>query len=70
MVVSMASCTVHLHIAKQILSDNALRFKSASNVIKNVWCEVISDYDVLNYVEDKGVEWKFIVELAPLPESV
>ena len=51
---------------KQILSDNALRFKSASNFIKNVWCEVISDYDVLNYVEDKGVEWKFIVELAPM----
>lgn len=51
---------------KQILADNSLRFKSASNVIKNVWSEVISDYDVLNYVEDKGVEWKFIVELAPM----
>lgn len=30
---------------KQVLSDNALQFKSASNVIQNVWSEVISDSD-------------------------
>ncbi|XP_071176444.1 uncharacterized protein [Mytilus edulis] len=49
----------------QIISDNALQFKAASNVVQQEWKKVLFDSDIQNYVSNKGINWKFIVELAP-----
>ncbi|CAC5404452.1 unnamed protein product [Mytilus coruscus] len=49
----------------QIISDNALQFKAASNVVQQEWEKVLNDSDIQNYVSNKGISWKFIVELTP-----
>ncbi|CAC5402675.1 unnamed protein product [Mytilus coruscus] len=49
----------------QIISDNALQFKAASNVVQQEWEKVLNDSDIQNYVSNKGISWKFIAELAP-----
>ena len=48
-----------------IISDNASQFKCSNSVLKSVWKTVITDTDVLNYVANTGITWKFITELAP-----
>jgi hypothetical protein len=48
-----------------IISDNASHFKCSNSVLKSVWKTVITDTDVLNYVANTGITWKFITELAP-----
>ena len=50
---------------KQIISDNSMQFKAASNVIEHEWNNVITEQETLNYFSDKGIEWKYVVELAP-----
>ncbi|CAG2228174.1 unnamed protein product [Mytilus edulis] len=40
-------------------------FKAASNVVQQEWKKVLYDSDIQNYVSNKGINWKFIVELAP-----
>jgi hypothetical protein len=48
-----------------IISDNASQFKCSNSVLKSVWKTVITDTDVLNYVANTGITWKFITELSP-----
>ena len=48
-----------------LLSDNAKQFKSAKNVLDLAWMEVQTTDDVMQFVSDNGIEWKFITELAP-----
>ncbi|CAC5409576.1 unnamed protein product [Mytilus coruscus] len=37
----------------------------SSNVVQQEWEKVLNDSDIQNYVSNKGISWKFIVELAP-----
>ncbi len=47
------------------MSDNAAQFKLSKQVIEDVWNNVIQSEDVHSYVSTNGINWKFIVELAP-----
>ena len=49
----------------EIISDNALTFKTASKTLDLLWKNVIKCDDVQNYVSNADVNWTFIVELAP-----
>ena len=49
----------------EIISDNALTFKTASKSFDLLWKNVIKCDDVQNYVSNADVNWTFIVELAP-----
>ena len=50
---------------KEIISDNAKQFKTASTVLNNVWSSVLSCDQVHDYAANQGIQWKFIVDLAP-----
>ena len=50
---------------KQLISDNASQFKLASSVLEETWSATVRDSDVQSYVANEGIEWQFIVELAP-----
>ncbi|XP_070546912.1 uncharacterized protein [Ptychodera flava] len=50
---------------EQIISDNAPQFKLAKSVLDKVWMNVIMDCGVRKCMTDQGIEWQFIVELAP-----
>ena len=50
---------------KQILSDNAKHFKTASKVLDDIWKSVIISDKVDEFSTSKGIQWKYIVELAP-----
>ena len=48
-----------------ILSDNAKQFKAASTVLEKAWRNVMADERLNKFVSNQGIQWKFIVELAP-----
>ena len=50
---------------KQILSDNAKHFKTAKKVLDDIWKNVITSDRVTDFSTNKGIEWKYIVDLAP-----
>lgn len=50
---------------QQIVCDNAMHFKLASETIKLVWKDVITTEDVVSYSSNHGIKWNFTVELAP-----
>ena len=50
---------------KQLISYNASQFKLASSVLEETWSATVGDSDVQSYVANEGIEWQFIVELAP-----
>ncbi|CAG2201797.1 unnamed protein product [Mytilus edulis] len=50
---------------KQIISDNGSQFKLASNTLEEAWNGVTVDSDVQTYMANEGIQWQFIVELAP-----
>ena len=50
---------------RQIVSDNAKQFKTASVVLNRAWSEVLSSSEVNDYVVKQGIHWKIIVDLAP-----
>ena len=52
-------------IPKQILSDNAKQFKTARSVLNKIWSDVVRSDEVIEFSATKGIEWKFIVNLAP-----
>ena len=49
----------------EVISDNALTFKTSSQALDLLWKKVTKCDDVQSYVLNIGVTWKFIVELAP-----
>ncbi|KAF0154889.1 MAG: Pao retrotransposon peptidase domain-containing protein [Ignavibacteria bacterium] len=49
----------------EIISDNATQFKLAKTVLDRVWLEVIKNEQVQSYIGTQGINWKFIVQLAP-----
>ncbi|CAC5421233.1 unnamed protein product [Mytilus coruscus] len=50
---------------KPINSDNGSQFKLASNTLEEAWNGVTVDSDVQTYMANEGIQWQFIVELAP-----
>ncbi len=49
----------------EIISDNALQFKTANRTLDLAWSTVVRHEDVQNYVSEQRIKWTFIVELAP-----
>ena len=49
----------------EIISDNAMQFKLASETIDIIWQRILKCPDVQNYASENRISWKFIVELAP-----
>ena len=52
-------------IPRQIFSDNAKQFKTARTVLVRAWEDVVTDKEVSEFVAYQGIQWKFIIELAP-----
>ena len=48
-----------------LYSDNASQLKLASSVLDSSWEDAIKQQEVLEYVSSQGIQWKFIVALAP-----
>ena len=50
---------------KEIISDNAMQFKLASDTLENLWRQIVTHSDVCTYVANEQIKWKFITEFAP-----
>ena len=50
---------------KEIISDNAMQFKLASDTLENLWRQIVTHSDVCTYVANEKIKWKFITEFAP-----
>ena len=48
----------------EIISDNALQFKTAGSSLSSVWKKVKYSPDVQQYISTRGITWTFIVEMA------
>lgn len=49
----------------KVISDNASHFKLAADTVDKLWTNILTENDVLSYVANENIQWKFIVELAP-----
>ena len=49
----------------EIISNNALQFKTAGSSLSSVWKKVKYSPDVQQYISTRGITWTFIVEMAP-----
>ena len=49
----------------KVISDNASHFKLAAETIDRLWTNILKETDVVSYVANENIQWKFIVELAP-----
>ena len=49
----------------KIIIDNAPQLKLAKTAIDKAWKESISNHEMQSYTAIPGIEWNFIVELAP-----
>ena len=49
----------------QIISDNAPTFVVSKTVLKTVYADLKNRKDLISYLGNEGIEWKFIVPLAP-----
>ena len=50
---------------RKVISDNAAQFKLASDTIKKLWGQILTEDDVISYAANQNVQWEFTVELAP-----
>ena len=55
----------HRGLPSVVISDNAKKFKSASESLDSVWKNVTQCEDVQSYSSNVGTKWIFIVEMAP-----
>ena len=46
----------------KIISDNAPQFKVTKNAIDFAWENVVGDPDVISYINERGINWSFIIE--------
>ena len=49
----------------KVISDNASHFKLTAETINKLWTNILQENDVVSYVANEIIQWKFIVELAP-----
>ncbi|XP_065181258.1 uncharacterized protein LOC135811921 [Sycon ciliatum] len=52
-------------LPERIWSDNAPQFKHADKSLTEAWRGMVKDPDLMNYMGEQGVDWRFIVEHAP-----
>ena len=52
-------------VPRQIISDNAKQFKVAKSMLNKAWSAMVMSSDVGEFSVRQGIQWKFIVELAP-----
>ena len=52
-------------VPHQIISDNAIQFKVAKSMLNKAWSTMLMSSDVSDFSVRQGIQWKFIVELAP-----
>ncbi|XP_052809626.1 uncharacterized protein LOC128238092 [Mya arenaria] len=52
-------------VPSEILSDNANQFKLANKTLDEIWKNVTNSSEVQSYTSSSGINWHFIVELAP-----
>ncbi|XP_065222626.1 uncharacterized protein LOC135847123 [Planococcus citri] len=52
-------------IPKFVISDNAPQFKITKSVFENLWKQIISDNDVIDFCKNNSIEWKLLPEYAP-----
>jgi len=50
---------------REIVCNNALQFKLASETTNMIWKQILESEDVLQYSANYGVKWSFIVEIGP-----
>ena len=48
----------------KVISDNTSHFKLAAETIDRLWTNILKETDVVSYVANENIQWKFIVELA------
>ena len=49
----------------EIISDNVLQFEVTKNAINLAWENFVKDPDVISYINERRIEWRFIIELSP-----
>jgi hypothetical protein len=49
----------------EVISDNALHFKLASQTTEIVWSDIVQSEDIFTYSSNTGIKWRFITERAP-----
>ena len=49
----------------RIISDNAAQFKLASDTIRKLWGQILTEEDTVSYAANENIQWIFTVELAP-----
>ena len=52
-------------IPRQIISDNAKQFKLARTTLNKAWSNTVFSDNVSDFTANQGIQWRFIVELAP-----
>lgn len=52
-------------VPTDIISDNALQFKTAQRTFDLMWTKIVRNESIQNFSAHKRITWKFIVELAP-----
>ena len=48
-----------------ILSDNAMQFRVSCTVLDRCWNKTQHSNEIVSYVSNAGIKWRFNVELAP-----
>ena len=49
----------------RIISDNAAQFKLASDTLRKLWGQILTEEDIVSYAANENIQWIFTVELAP-----
>lgn len=49
----------------EIISDNAMQFRASSTVLDRIWNKIQQSDEIMRYVSNAGIKWRFNVELAP-----
>ena len=50
----------------EIISDNVALFKLSKSMINITWDKILKGRTVQSYIAERGIRWKFIIELLPL----
>ena len=49
----------------EIISDNAMHFRASSTVLDRIWNKIQQSDEIMSYVSNAGIKWRFNVELSP-----
>lgn len=50
---------------RRLFFDNGSQFNLSGNVSEQIWKETTADLNVQTYISNEGIQWQYIVELAP-----